>query len=130
MLQIPKKIDYAVQLLRRLSEEGVGSTVSLRDISEELHIPFSFLQQIAQVLKKNEYLGATRGATGGYFLAKEIQHTTIQDVMELFHEEVETVACSKGDHACHKSATCKVKGIWKGVNHSMKQIFENTYVLG
>lgn len=130
MLQIPKKIDYAVQLLRRLSAEGTKSTVSLRDISEELNIPFLFLQQIAQVLKKNEYLGATRGATGGYFLKKNIEATSLQHIMGIFGEEVETVACAKGDHACHKSATCNVKSMWKGVNHSMKEIFENTYVLG
>lgn len=127
MLQIPKKIDYAVQLLRYLNTSP--DVVSLRDVSNELELPFLFLQQIAQELKSFGYLEAKRGAHGGYRLAKSIDGLTIQDVMTLFDERVETVACSTSDTACHKSETCEVKHIWKGVHHSLEQIFSNTYVL-
>jgi Rrf2 family protein len=127
MLQIPKKIDYAVQLLRYL--HGQSDVVSLREASETLDLPFLFLQHIAQELRKHKYIIATRGAHGGYRLARSLDGITIQHIMELFDEQVETVACVQGDHACHKSESCQVKDVWKGVHHSLTQIFSNTYVL-
>lgn len=127
MLQIPKKIDYAVQLLRYLHSQS--EVVSLRDVSRTLDIPFLFLQRIAQELRKYGYVTATRGAHGGYRLARSLDGVSLQDIMELFEEEVETVACMAGDHACHKSDSCQVKAVWKGVHHNLNQIFSNTYVL-
>jgi Rrf2 family protein len=127
MLQIPKKIDYAVQLLRYL--HAADTVVSLRDVSTSLDIPFLFLQHIAQELKKQGYLTSIRGAHGGYILSKDISNTTLQDIMSIFNEQVETVACTQGDHACHKAASCQVKDVWKGVHHNLTQIFSNTYVL-
>lgn len=127
MLQIPKKIDYAVQLLRYL--HGQSDIISLRDVSKVLDIPFLFLQQIAQELRKHEYITAIRGAHGGYKLARSLDGVSIHDIMVLFEEQVETVACVQGDHACHKSESCQVKDVWKGVHHNLTHIFSNTYVL-
>jgi Rrf2 family protein len=128
MLQIPKKIDYAVQLLRYL--HTAEDVVSLRDVSTSLDIPFLFLQQIAQELRSQGYIEAKRGASGGYKLAKDIQDLTIHDVMVLFNERVEVVACATDETACHKSKSCTVKHVWKGVHHNLEQIFSSTYVLG
>ena len=127
-MQIPKKVDYAVQFLRYLATKHErGSVVSLRDVSNELNIPFLFLQQIAQTLKKEKFVNATRGAHGGYFLIKDLKETSLFDVMELFDQTKEIVPCVS--HTCAKSDTCTVKGIWHKVHYNMQHIFQTTYVL-
>lgn len=127
MLQIPKKVDYGVQLLRYLSE--VEHAVSLRKVSTELKIPFLFLQQIAQLLKKKEFLQSVRGAHGGYMLAKSLENITVYDILLALDEPFIAAACLDDTKKCHKNQQCSVQPFWQSLQNDMQKVFQSIYVL-
>ena len=67
------KAEYGVRLLVELgrqSESGAGGVVSLKAIAEAEGLPLAYLERIVALLRKAELVESTRGAHGGYRLAR------------------------------------------------------------
>ena len=68
------KAEYGVRLLIQLGlqagDRGGRDPVSLKAVAEAENLPLAYLERIAALLKKHELIKATRGAHGGYLLAK------------------------------------------------------------
>jgi Rrf2 family protein len=111
------KAEYGVRLLIQLGLNGTDHPVALKSIAEAENLPLAYLERIAALLKKSELIISTRGAHGGYLLAKPPEEITMDQVvlalegaiapMDCFVElgEGETahrVACNHGTdgHAC------------------------------
>lgn len=69
-----------------------GQPVQIRKISESHGIPWRFLVQILLQLKNAGLITSTRGASGGYQLAKAPESITLGDVMDVVEGSGEAVA--------------------------------------
>ncbi len=114
------KAEYGVRLLIQLGLKGPDRPVALKAIAEAENLPLAYLERIAALLKKAELIQSTRGAHGGYLLAKPAEDITMDQVvlalegkiapMDCFVEappgtvpaEPHRVACNHGadGHAC------------------------------
>src|ERR687894_1005493 len=99
------KAEYGVRLLIQLGLQGGESPVSLKAVAAAENLPLAYLERIAALLKKAGLLSSTRGAHGGYVLARPAEEITMDAVvlalegaiapMECFTESTsERVACS------------------------------------
>jgi len=83
-VHISAKIEYAcIAVLELAASYGSGEPVRIRSIAETHGIPSRFLVQILLQLKSAGLVSSTRGASGGYQLAKEPQDITLSDVMSV-----------------------------------------------
>jgi Rrf2 family protein len=108
------KAEYGVRLMVELGRQPDSSPVSLSTVAEAERLPLSYLEHLVARLRKAGLVISTRGAHGGYCLAKPAEEITLDVVvealegqiapMECFHETPEgKVLCSHesdGDHAC------------------------------
>ena len=110
------KAEYGVRLLIQLGLKGPDRPVALKAIAEAENLPLAYLERIAALLKKAELIQSTRGAHGGYLLARPAEDITMDQVvlalegriapMDCFVEadgtEQHRVACNHGTdgHAC------------------------------
>ena len=111
------KAEYGVRLLIQLGLKGPDRPVALKAIAEAENLPLAYLERIAALLKKAGLIQSTRGAHGGYLLAKAADDITMDQVvlalegaiapMDCFVEvpegvEQHRVACNHGadGHAC------------------------------
>ena len=110
------KAEYGVRLLVQLGLTGSDAPVSLKAIAEAESLPLAYLERIAALLKKAGLVVSTRGAHGGYLLARSPEEITMDQVvlalegavapMECFFEERDPervrVLCSHhaDGHAC------------------------------
>ncbi len=109
------KAEYGVRLMVELGRVGPDSApISLSSVAESENLPLSYLEHLVAKLRKAGLVASTRGAHGGYRLAKPAAEITMDSVvealegqiapMECFHETPEgKVLCSHeedGDHAC------------------------------
>jgi Rrf2 family transcriptional regulator, cysteine metabolism repressor len=130
------KAEYGVRLLIELGRREPGEPVSLKAIAETEGLPLAYLERIAALLKKSELVVATRGAHGGYRLAREAESITMDEVvlalegsvapMECFFEDSEQtgrVLCSHGDDHGHGCAT---KLLWTRVQGSVIKALART----
>ncbi|MCH7951553.1 Rrf2 family transcriptional regulator [Patescibacteria group bacterium] len=100
MLRISKKADYGLLLLAALSQEGVGTVVSLKAIAETQKMPYKYLSQIAPQLVETGILGSKEGAGGGYFLTRDPSAISVGDVLEALEGPVAPVACPREECTC------------------------------
>lgn len=75
-----KRFDYAIVLIERLKRAN-GAYCDVRNIAEDHHLPYAYLEKIAQALRRAGWLDSRRGAGGGYRLAKHPNDATVQALM-------------------------------------------------
>jgi Rrf2 family protein len=78
-------------MLELAARYGSGEPVRIRTIADEHGIPSRFLVQILLQLKGAGFVSSTRGASGGYQLAKPPQTISLGEVMTVIEgQENET----------------------------------------
>lgn len=78
------KAEYAcVAVLELAARFGDPKPVRLAEIADKHGIPQRFLVQILLDLKRAGFIASTRGAAGGYALAKSPEEITLFDILEV-----------------------------------------------
>ena len=128
------KAEYGVRLLVQLGLQGGRQPVSLKAIAEAESLPLAYLERIAALLKKAGIVEATRGAHGGYMLARPEAEITMDQVvlaleghiapMDCFFDEAESrVSCS---HLNDRGTGCATKLLWTRVQGSVVDALRRT----
>ena len=108
--------------------------MSLKAVAEAEELPLAYLERIAALLKKAGLVQATRGAHGGYVLARPAGEITMDQVvlalegaiapMECFvvDKEDTRVSCSHGTDEAH----CATKLMWTRVQMGVIRSLQRT----
>jgi len=127
------KAEYGVRLLIQLGLRADAGPVSLKAVADTEKLPLAYLERIAALLKKSGLVAATRGAHGGYVLAKPAEDITMDHVvlalegaiapMDCFVEDHENrVACSHPDDG----RLCATKLMWTRVQMGVIKSLQRT----
>jgi Rrf2 family protein len=87
------KAEYGVRLLIQLGLKGPDRPVALKAIAEAENLPLAYLERIAALLKKAELIQSTRGAHGGYLLAKATEDITMDQVVLALEGKIAPMDC-------------------------------------
>ena len=101
---------------------STGSPVQIRLISERHEIPSRFLVQILLQLKSAALVTGTRGASGGYQLAKSPDEISLWEIIEAVETSSETPAPS-GEQSSERRV---LSGIWKQAFHAYQSTLKKT----
>lgn len=118
---------YALRALVRLAEEP-KKTVLGRVMAEETGIPANYLSKILLTLGNAGIVEATRGAGGGYRLARDPGTIRLLDVAELFDAPRVRPACLLGLPECSDEAACSAHEAWKGIRTQFLGFLDSTTV--
>ena len=132
------KAEYGVRLLIQLGMHGTANPVSLKAIAEAEQLPLAYLERIAALLKKAELICSTRGAHGGYLLAKPAEEITMDHVVLALEGAIAPMDCfvehdegeEHRDRVCcshHTDAqTCATKLLWTRVQMGVIRSLQRT----
>lgn len=82
-MKLSAKIEYACLAMLALAQDYAADRPSqIRRIASDQSIPDRFLVQILLDLKRGGLVTSTRGAAGGYRLAREPREISLADVVE------------------------------------------------
>ena len=127
------KAEYGVRLLIQLGLQGSNQPVSLKAVADAENLPLAYLERIAALLKKAGLVTSTRGAHGGYVLARPAEDITMDQVvlslegaiapMDCFIDDRESrVLCSHladGEHCATKLLSTRVQmGVIKSLQRT------------
>ena len=99
-MNISAKTEYACLAAIELARHyGSGNPVRVRAIAERQGIPPRFLIQILLQLKAAGLVTSTRGAQGGYMLAKSPEKITLGSVVRLVEGEKEPAAANSNSNS-------------------------------
>ena len=108
---VTRETDYAVRTVLYLGQQD-GRMVSVTEIAHEMHIPKSFLAKILQRLVRSHILASSRGAKGGFLLARKPSEITLLSIMEAIQGPAGINVCAVDSKKCRRSSTCAVHPVW------------------
>src|SRR6476660_1915740 len=91
------KAEYGVRLLVELGRHGEDQPVSLKSIAEAEGLPLAYLERIVALLRKAGLVDSTRGAHGGYRLARPATEITMDEVVLALEGVVAPMSCFMGE---------------------------------
>ena len=116
-MKISTKGRYALRMLIDLAEHQNSGFISLKDIADRQNISKKYLEQIIPIFNKTDMLKTTRGAQGGYMLARSPEKYSVGEILRLTEGSLSPVDCAEQDPVqCDRSADCATLPIWQGLS--------------
>jgi len=73
---------YGLAAMFELQMQKSQKPIQIKEISINAHIPQNYLEQLLGTLRKAGLVKSTRGAKGGYTLAKDAKDITVREIYE------------------------------------------------
>lgn len=113
--------------MRALVEIALSSEpTSLKVVSDRQNISQHYLEQIIAVLRRAGIVESTRGAYGGYRIARPLEQVTALEVVELMEGSLAPVACIEDTEACEHTGHCSTETLWNRVDSAVREVLKGT----
>ena len=117
----------SLHLARRVSE----GPVSGRDIATRESLPPDYVEQILLRLRRAEIVKSTRGARGGYALARPAAEISVRDVIAASERatfELHCVSHPVGEERCSASHACSIRPVWVMLQQKIDDVLESVHL--
>ena len=122
-LAFSTKGEYGVRLMAQLARHFGSGPASLSAIASDEDLPRAYLEQLAMSLRDAGLVISTRGARGGYELARPPADIHMGEVLRALEGPIAPMICATEDpeHAllCDRSAKCTVNVLWVRVRDAI-----------
>ena len=110
------KGEYGVRLMVQLGRHYGAGPASLAEIAAVEDMPRAYLEQLAFVLRDAGLVVSTRGAHGGYELARPPAAIPMSEVLRALEGPLAPMICATDepghDLACDRTSSCTVNLLW------------------
>ncbi|MGH2902647.1 MAG: RrF2 family transcriptional regulator [Solirubrobacteraceae bacterium] len=134
------KAEYGVRLLVALGRYAGEAPVSLKAIAEEDGLPMGYLEHIVASLRRAGLVESTRGAHGGYRLARDPATISMDEALLALEGVVAPMDCFIADgneaeralhrvmcsHESDQGRTCATKLLWMRVQGDVMNALSRT----
>ena len=120
MLRISKLTDYGTVVLAHLAAHQ-ASVCSAADVAQATGIAPPTVSKLLKLLARNGLVTSTRGANGGYRLARPPHKISAADVIDALDGPVSITECSASDGDCEHEDVCSVGGAWQRINVAIRR---------
>lgn len=120
---------YALRALAELARRYGQGPISLATIAKAQAISSAYLEQVVGRLRAAGLLDSTRGAGGGYALARSPQSLTVGDVLRALDGAIVPFSClSDADNPpCRRGeGTCGARRVWERVQERLTEALDST----
>lgn len=123
MFGFSRKTDLALVLMTALARRG-GSYVSVRQLSDEQHLPYRFASEVLGRLARSSLVEAREGVRGGYRLIRPPAETTVGQVIAATEGGIALAGCLNPEKhgRCPQKAWCVAK---EGVGVLQRRLLES-----
>jgi Rrf2 family protein len=124
-MRISAKADYAVRATAELAAAGGTTPIKGDQISQAQGIPLKFLLNILSELKHAGIVRSTRGAVGGYQLARRPEDITLADVIRAVEGPLANVHEVRPDEISYPGPAESLRDVWIAVRASLRSVLEH-----
>jgi Rrf2 family protein len=113
----------ALHLARRASEGPVTG----RDVATRERLPTDYVEQILLRLRRADIVRSTRGARGGYVLARPADAITVRQIIqasELATFELHCVSNPVEEARCSEAHACSIRPVWQMLQRRIDDVLE------
>ena len=95
--------------------------VFLKDIAKTESISEKYLSQIIIPLRGVGLVNSSRGAYGGYSLAREPSQITLKEIMDVLEGDCSLVDCVKNPSKCPRVPICASHDVWAIIGEKISE---------
>ncbi len=125
-MKLSTKGRYTTRAMFDLAMHFGEGLIQVKDIAKNQEISGRYLEQLLLPLKAAGLLRSTRGANGGFELAKRPSEIRLIDVIHIAEGSTAPVECVDDALVCPRSATCVTREVWVKIKDATDQILEST----
>ena len=126
LMNIGKRVDYALRALSYLAAQPANQAVSRREIQAKQDIPAHFLSKIMKRLEHGGLVQSYMGAHGGFSLRRQPNTISLKEVYECLEGPLLLMGClEEGERACRYCSVCSQISVW----HEAQRLLAN-YLAG
>ncbi|MES1147010.1 MAG: SUF system Fe-S cluster assembly regulator [Solimonas sp.] len=115
MLRISKLTDYATVILANLATR-TDRICTASELATITHLSTATVSKLLKKLQRGGLVTSSRGAQGGYQLARPATHISAADILDALEGRFALTECS-GEHSnCGIASSCRVGTAWRRVN--------------
>ena len=114
-MRITTWAEYGLICSLHLARRAGDGPVSGRDIATRESLPADYVEQILLRLRRAEIVRSTRGARGGYALARPAAEISVRDVIAASERatfELHCVSHPVGEERCSAAHDCSIRPVW------------------
>lgn len=108
-MHLSKGCQYGIQAVVYLAQQDNASFVPVKNISQELQLPYSFLTKVLQALTRKKLLESHRGPKGGVRLAHPPDQITLKEVIQALEGARFFDSCVLGLSGCEGPKACLMR---------------------
>lgn len=130
-MKLSTKGRYGLRALVDLALHQEEAPVSIQSIADRQNISERYLEQLMSAMKKAKLVTSTRGAQGGYRLARPAGEISVGDVLRALEGDLRAVVCpaeGEGEDGCANSGSCVTRYVWQRVNESIRQTVDDIWI--
>ena len=114
-MRITTLAEYGVICALHLARRETNGPVTGREVAERERLPADYVEQILLRLRRAGIVRSTRGARGGYTLAKSPEQISIRDVIEASESTTFDLHCVTHpveEERCSAAHACSIRPVW------------------
>jgi Rrf2 family protein len=114
----------ALHLARRVDEGPVTG----REIASQERLPGDYVEQIMLKLRRADIVKSTRGAHGGYTLARRPDEISVHDVISAAEHSTFEVHCTSHpveEARCSSSHDCSIRPVWMLLQRRIDDVLQS-----
>lgn len=120
---------HALRAVAWLAAHEGSEAILGRDLARKLKIPPDYLSKVLATLARTGVLAASRGAKGGYRLARDPARIKLVEVVTPFEgTRVRSACLLRPDRPCRDTGACSAHTSWGSVNEAYRTFLERTTV--
>jgi FeS assembly SUF system regulator len=118
MLRMSKMTDYGIVLMTRLAMDPKGQYAAA-DLSAQVEMPLPTVSKILKQLARAQLLVSSRGALGGYSLARPPEEISVAEIITILEGPIGLTECVSTPGECEQEARCSTRAHWERINQAV-----------
>lgn len=127
-MRITTWAEYGIICALHLAKRVADGPVTGREIAATERLPADYVEQILLRLRRADIIRSTRGAHGGYSLARPASEVSVRDVIaasELSTFDLHCVSHPVGEDRCADSGNCSIRPVWVLLQQKIDEVLES-----
>ena len=124
MLRMGKMTDYATVVLASLAQQPATARAAA-ELAERTRLSRPTVSKVLKGLQRAGMVISSRGAQGGYRLARRPDQITAAQILDVFEGPIAITECSGASSQCGIERLCRVGGAWQRVNAAIRRALED-----
>lgn len=130
-MRITTLAEYGVICALHLARRAAEGPITGREIAEVERLPGDYVEQILLRLRRAGLVQSTRGARGGYALARAASAISIRNVIEASESTTFDLHCVTHpveEARCSSSHNCSIRPVWMLLQRKIDDVLEGVHL--